>query len=55
MQSNLEVIRDALEEISVSGHKNIELMKLCMDALDSEIARERMKLCMDALDGEIKR
>lgn len=42
MHSNLEVIRAALEEISVSGHKNIELMKMCMDALDSEIQRQKV-------------
>ena len=41
MQSNLEVIRDALEEISVSGHKNIVLMNLCMEALDGEIQRQK--------------
>ena len=39
MPENLKVIREALDEISVSGKRNIVLMNLCMDGLDAEIKR----------------
>lgn len=39
MKEGLEIIRRALEKISVSGRENIELMLLCMNALDGMIAQ----------------
>lgn len=39
MKSELEIIRKALERISVRGREDIDLMGMCMDGLDVLIAR----------------
>lgn len=39
MKQELEIIRKGLERISVRGREDIELMGMCMDALDAMIAR----------------
>lgn len=39
MKSELEIIRKALERISVRGHEDIDLMGMCMVALDDIIIR----------------
>ena len=39
MKKELEIIRKAMEQISVRGRQDIELMGMCMDALDEQIAK----------------
>ena len=39
MKQELEIIRKGLEHISVRGREDLELMGMCMDALDELIAR----------------
>jgi hypothetical protein len=39
MKQELEIIRKALERISVRGREDIDLMGMCMDGLDVLIAR----------------
>lgn len=38
MKEKLEIIRKALERISVRGREDIEIMGMCMDAMDEMIA-----------------
>ena len=39
MKEELEVIRKAMDRISVRGREDLELMVMCMDGLDVLIAR----------------
>lgn len=39
MKQELEIVRKALDRISVRGREDIEIMGMCMDALDEMIAR----------------
>lgn len=39
MVNELEIVRKSMEKISVSGRENIEIMGLCMDAIDEIISK----------------
>ena len=39
MKEDLEIIRKAMDRISVRGREDLELMGMCMDGLDVLIAR----------------
>lgn len=38
MEKELKIIRKALDRISVRGREDIEIMGMCMDAIDEMIA-----------------
>lgn len=38
MKEKLEIIRKALDRVSVRGREDIEIMGMCMDAIDEMIA-----------------